>query len=282
MPPEIPPSAALLATYDGLMALITGLPSDGAPAPTDAGALVVGDDRASAAARVHVYQHMYRSRMIEALDSQFPRLARWLGPDSFADLVAAYVADRPSRHPSLRFLGAGLPDWLAARPAHQARHPALADLARLEWARTDVFDAADQAPLAIGVLRAWPPDRFTELPLRLVGAHRRLDLGHPVAALWDAIGPAGTEPTDDDLKLVAAASSAARAESLLVWRQGVAVFHRATDSAERAALDAMAAGTTFGLVCEALAGDRAAEDAAAQAFAWLSTWGADELMIAID
>jgi hypothetical protein len=281
MPPEIPPSAALLATYDGLMALITGLPpSDAATAPTDAGALVVGDDRASAAARVHVYQHMYRSRMIEALDSQFPRLARWLGQDSFADLVAAYVADCPSRHPSLRFLGERFPDWLAARPADESRHPALADLARLEWARADVFDAADQAPLTIDVLRAWPPDRFAELPLRLVGAHRRLDLRHPVAALWDAIGPAGTDPAHDR-DLAAARSSAARAESLLVWRQGVTVFHRATDSAERAALDAMAAGTTFGLICEALAGDRAAEDAAAQAFAWLSTWGADQLMIAI-
>ena len=286
MPPEAPPGpapASLRALYDGLLALIIGRPA-GAGGPDAAGAaapdptsVAVGDARADAAARVHVYQHMYRSRMIEALESQFPRLARWLGAERFADLTSDYVADHPSRHPSLRFLGARFPDWLAARiAADPALHPELSDLARLEWARADVFDAADEAPLAIGVLRAWPAQRFAELPLRLIGAHRRLVLAHPVAALWDAIGPTGAPPGS----ALALGAPAARPESLLVWRQGVAVYHRATDDAERAALDAMAAGTTFGLVCESLAGGRSDEEAAAQAFVWLSTWSTDEVLSA--
>ena len=286
MPPEsagppVPP--ALRAAYDGLLALITGQTAEGAagaPAP-DPATLVLGDARADAQSRVHVYQHKYRSRMAEALESQFPRLARWLGADDFAPLTTAYVADHPSRHPSLRFLGARFPDWLAQRSAAQegsGLHPALADLARLEWARTDVFDAADQAPLAIGVLRAWPADRFAELPLRLIGAHRRLRLAHPVAALWDAIGPAA-QPSERDLDRMAADAAAARPESLVVWRQGVSVFHRATDDAERAALDALAAGTSFGLICEALPAQHP-EEAAARAFSWLSTWTTDELLAA--
>ncbi len=291
MPLETPAERTLRATHEGLLALITGRSPTGVPAPA-AAALVLGDARADAPARVHVYQHMYRSRMIEALESQFPRLARWLGADDFADLTAAYTADEPSRHPSLRFLGARFPDWLARRSDRNgsdgddhhdqspASHPALADLARLEWARVDVFDAADEAPLAIGVLRAWPADRFAELPLRLVGAHRLLALAHPVAALWDAIGPAGQAP-GKDLEQAAEDARALRPESLLVWREGVSVFHRATDAAERAALDAMddtTGGTTFGLLCETLGQQRPAEEAAAQAFAWLSTWSADELL----
>jgi hypothetical protein len=283
MPPESPDAETLRATYAGLLALVTGRSPTGAPAPA-ADALVMGDARADAHARVHVYQHMYHARMVEALESQFPRLARWLGADAFADLTAAYVADEPSRHPSLRFLGARLPEWLERRDGHD-HHPALADLARLEWARTDVFDAADEAPLAIDVLRAWPAERFAELPLRLVGAHRRLTLAYPVTALWDAIGPAG-QPPGDDLERIAAATRTARPESALVWRQGVSVFHRATDTAERAALDSMdatspAGGTSFGLLCEALGRERPSdEEAAAQAFAWLSTWSADELLAA--
>jgi Putative DNA-binding domain len=263
------------------MALITGRRDDFGADP-DPAALVVGDARADAHARVHVYTHMYRARLVEALESQFPRLARWLGADDFADLTAAHVADHPSRHPSLRFLGAQFPAWLARRPAAEARHPALADLARLEWARTDVFDAAAQAPLTIDAVRAWPAARFAELPLRLIGAQRRLTLAHPVAALWDAIGPSSAAPTAEPALADAATDAAgARDESLLVWRQGIAVFHRAIDGAERGALDAIAAGTTFGLVCEALARDRPAEEAATaatQAFVWLSTWSSDELL----
>ena len=287
MPPETPAAATpgLRALYDDLLQLITGQTvgaGGGARAP-DLAALVIGDARAGAADRVHVYQHMYRSRIVEALESQFPRLARWLGADGFADLTGAYVADYPSRHPSLRYLGERFPDWLARRTAGDnagaALHPALPDLARLEWARTDVFDAADQAPLAMAVLRAWPADRFAELPLRLIGAHRRLTLAHPVAALWDAIGPAAQAP-GSDLDRAAAAAADGRPEALLVWRQGAAVYHRATDDAEWGALEAMAAGTTFGQVCESLAGGRSAEEAAAQAFLWLSTWSTDELLLA--
>ena len=287
MPPDDAATTPLplAATYDQLLALITGraTPADGT---ADAERLVVSDARAGAAARVHVYQHMYRSRIVEALASQFPRLARWLGADGFADLASAYIDDWPSRHPSLRFIGQRLPGWLAARPPADGRHAALADLARLEWARTDVFDAADDTAMALDVVRAWPVDRFAELPLRLIAAHRRLEVGHPVAALWDAIGPgpaadpAATPEPNQDLDAAVIAAGRADRQSLLVWRQGVAIFHRAVDDAERAALDQIAAGTTFGVVCDGLLEARSPEEATAQAFAWLSTWSNDELVAA--
>lgn len=290
----MPPDAGALqleslrAIYDALLAkIIGGHTSHGSAAFADAADLVTGDVRASAAERIHVYQHMYEARLIEALEAQFPRLARWLGAEAFAEVVAAYVADEPSRHPSLRFIGRRFPDWLAARAPAEARHPALADLARLEWAREDVFDAADESTLVLDAVRGWPPDRFGEIPLRLITAHRRVRLARPVAALWDAIGPAARDSestaTPDGPAIVAdaAAATGAGGESLLVWRQGIAVFHRATDAAEAAALDHMAEGTTFGAICEALCQDRSEPEAAAQAFAWLSAWTTDELLVTV-
>jgi hypothetical protein len=255
--------ATMKTAYDGLMQLITGRAPDGAASEAPAAeALVVGDHRAGAAARVHVYRHMYRARIREALESQFPRLAKRLGADRFAELAFAYVSDEPSRHPSLRFIGRKLPDWLAghARPEEAW----LADLARLEWARADVFDAADETPLTIDDLRGWPQDRFAELPLQLVGAHRIVTAAHRVANRWDGDG-GGDAATGEG-------------ESLLVWRQGVAVYHRVVDGDERAALALTAEGTTFGVLCDRLLDDRPAEQATAQAFAWLSTWTADELL----
>jgi len=284
MPPEAgaPPNVeSLRAIYDALLAQITL--GHGGPSLPDATALIIGDARASAAQRIHVYQHMYRARLIEALEAQFPRVSRWLGVDAFAALVAAYVTDEPSRHPSLRFIGRRFPDWLAVRTPAEARHPALADLARVEWAREDIFDATDQATLALETVRGWPPERFGEIPLRLVTAHRVLRLARPVAALWDAIGPAAEISRADSLDeaAAAAATTAAGGETLLIWRQGIAVFHRAVDAAEAAALDRVADGTTFGAICEMLSHSRPEQEAVAQAFTWLSTWTADELLVAI-
>jgi len=280
---QLEPTEALRAVYDGLLAHITTGHGGGATPITDATALVIGDTRASALERIHVYQHMYRARIVEALEAQFPRLARWLGAEAFANLAAAYIADEPSRHPSLRFLGRRFPDWLAAHPLAEARPDALAALARLEWAREDVFDAVDESTLTLDAIRGWPPDQFAELPLRLVAAHRRVRLAQPVTALWDAIGPAARAVDASVLDAIAEAS-AARAgdgESLLVWRQGIAVFHRTTDAAESAALDAIAAGTTFGAVCEMLSCASPEDEAVAQSFAWLSAWATDELLVAV-
>jgi hypothetical protein len=285
MPPDAAPAPeSLHAIYEALLAQITGGHAGPEAAMiSDAAALVTGDARASAGERIHVYQHMYQARLVEALEAQFPRASRWLGAEAFAEVVAAYVADEPSRHPSLRFVGRRFPDWLAARAPAEARRPALADLARLEWAREDVFDAADETTLSLDTVRAWPLERFGEIPLRLVIAHRRLRLARPVAALWDAIGPAERAAEASVLDEAAAvAASAPDGESLLlVWRQGIAVFHRAVDTAEAAALDRIAQGTTFGAICEMLSHDRPEQEAVAQAFTWLSTWTADELLVAV-
>src|SRR6185369_7300936 len=127
MPPERAPRLPLATLQAALLSRITGLALGGAA--FEAGVSIRGDARVSAEERLAVYSFMYRARLLEALESQFPRLARLSGAEAFADLTAAYLADRPSRHPSLRELGRALPGWLAARRPDE---PALAALAALE------------------------------------------------------------------------------------------------------------------------------------------------------
>jgi Putative DNA-binding domain len=268
MRPERPARPPLASIQAALLSRITGL-SLGAPA-NDAVSLVRGDARASAEERLAVYEFMCRARFGEALASQFPRLAAGLGAEAFADLVADYLADRPSRHPSLREIGRHLPDWLAAT---RAERPAVAALAALEWARTDVFDLADENVTTLESLRAFPPERFAELPLTLIAAHRFVEVGGGTEALWDGLG-AGA-PVELDTSFAEATGAV-----LLVWRQDIAVYHRAVAPDEREALALVAAGTQFGVVCERLAAVHGEETAAARAFAWLSTWIADGLLAA--
>jgi hypothetical protein len=257
---------SLAAVQTAVMSLITG--RGGESRLPEAGTLNVGDSRASADERLHVYAHMYRARIVEALESQFPRLSKRLGPEAFAELAAAYIADEPSRHPSLRYVGQRLPAWLATRePAAST----LVGLARLEWARADVFDLADEPMLTLAAVRAWPMERFGELPLGLVTAHRLVSAPRGTAALWDALA--------GELAAGAEASVAlAGEESFLVWRDGTVVYHRLVDEAEGAALALASQTTRFGLICECLLATHGEEAAVAQAYAWMSTWLADGLL----
>lgn len=266
MPPE------LGSTQTALLSFLAG--AGGGAGSAMAPRLVVSDGRASAEERLQVYAHMYRARLVEALDAVYPRLVRLLGPDAFRDLALAYVAARPSRHPSLRFLGLALPEWLEE---HRPESPWLADLARLEWARSDVFDAADEPVLVLDDLRTLSPEGFARLPLRLIGAHRLLTVDHATAGLWDAMSPdTPADPSFDP----SGEPDDSHGETLLVWREDTVVYHRVLDTDECAAIERIARGTTFGAVCEMLAPRLSPETAATRAFAWLSTWIKDRLLAA--
>ena len=228
---------------------------------------MVGDARAGAEERVQVYATMYRLRVAEALESQFPRVARALGAGRVRRSGRRFRG-RQSRRAIRRCagLGRGFPDWLAGNRARACR--SWSPLARLEWARADVFDLADQPALTVEALRALPPDAFAELPLRLIDAHRFVDAGRADAG---AVGRAARGRPGRPGRGRAADGRG----GTLVWRQDVAVYHRGLGADERAALESVAAGTTFGLVCERLAAGRTDEEAAARAFGWLSTWALD-------
>jgi len=258
---------SLAETQAALLALITGR-GVGPRTPT-AAALVVGDDRADADLRLHVYAHMYQSRMIEAMESQFPRLARHIGGDDFAELVAAYVEAEPSRHPSLRFVGRHLSDWLE-RVLPQS--PWLADLARLEWARADVFDREDQPTRTLDALRTVPPEAFADLSLKVIDAHRIVIADFALADFWNAIGDGTSQERP-------ARATERGGEALLVWRQGTAVYHRAITDDELTALEHLRDGTTFGRLCDSVLGNQSPERASALAFGWLSTWVTDGLLV---
>ena len=181
---------SLASMERAIFSLITG---QGHPA-SSAGELVVSDGRAQADERLQIYASMYRARLVEALAAEFPRLARRLGAAPFAALVADYVHEHPSRHPSLRFLGQHLADWISRQRAWGAEHSLLAHLARLEWSRSDVFDGPDEPLLKMDALRVWPAEAFATLPLRLVGASRLIVVDVRALDLWSSLGACRGNP----------------------------------------------------------------------------------------
>jgi hypothetical protein len=231
--------------------------------------LVVGDARLSAVERLDIYGTMYFVRIHDVLVEELPRTAAVLGAEAFHGLVTDYVQACPPTQPSLREVGARLPVFLATH-ACAAERPWLAELARLERARLEVFDGPDAAPVSLAALRAVPPDSFGALRLRLVSSHRLLDNRFAIAAVWrgeDATVPPRTE-----------------GETLVVWRREGTVYHRAADADEVRWLPRLAdaQGILFGDLCAGLAEGRSDEAAAARAFHLLACWAAEELIVVGD
>ena len=92
-------------------------------------------------AQFGVYRNAYRARLRGALRDNFEVLPLVMGDDSFDALANAYIDAHPSRHYSLRWFGHELIAFMAAHES-LVDHPAMTDLARLEWALRGAFDAA--------------------------------------------------------------------------------------------------------------------------------------------
>ena len=223
---------------------------------------------AGAPPRLGVYREAYRARLVAALRSNFPVLYRVLGDDDFAALALAYLAAHPSQRPSIRWFGHALADWLAQRLAEQADtlpHPALVDLARMEWAIGSAFDAADAAPLERARLAAVAPEDWAALAF---APHPSL---HLVALAW-AVEPLWRTLTDDTDATTE--PPAPHVHRLLVWRKGLDTRWRALPDDEAQALAACVAGRSFGELCELAAGDDPDDvpAAAAKVVGWLGEW----------
>jgi len=222
-----------------------------------------------AAQRLHVYANAYFARIHEVLREDYAALHAAIGADAFHDLAKLYLIAHPSRSFTLRFAGARLPDFLRGPVAEpfSRRWPFSADLAALEWALVDVFDAPDAPPLERSALACVSPDDWSELRFALVPAHRLLALDWPVQGVGDAASAGEPIPSLEPC-----------ASKLLIHRRDELVWKRALSDTEFCALERIEAGREFGSVCAAVA-ERIGEDAAAGfTLACLEVWLAEGLI----
>ena len=239
-PPSLQAVQALL--YDLITApagVLAGLGARGLP-PDALDAVIVGDGRLDAAARLDIYANMYFFRILDVLREEFPRTAGTLGAERFHDLVTDYLLAARPAHPSLREAGARLPGFLRTHACAAAR-PWLAELAALERTHRQLFDGPDAAPLTLEALRALTPEAFSTLAVRLIPAHRLLVHAFQVSQAWET--PEAEPPGGE--------------ETLLVWRRDARVHHRVVSGAEAVMLRRAVAPATLAELCEVFAGARA-------------------------
>lgn len=204
---------------------------------------IQGDASADAQARLGIYRHGYRARLRDALASEFSGL-RCLAGRRFNALLDRYIDAHPSTHYNIRWHGAGLAAFLGYAQPWLERSE-LADMARLDWAISTAFDAADEACVAPADLAAVPPERWVSLSLQPQIHLQILTLSCNADAFRRAADQSGPRPHLRRFR---------HPQHLLVWRQALAVRYRWLADDERQLLSGATRGETVATLCDRLAG----------------------------
>jgi hypothetical protein len=227
--------------------------------------LVAGNDRLSAAEQLAIYREQYFLRHVDVLREDFRSLHHLLGEADFERLARGYLADHPPRSFTLRDLGHAMAEHVRAC-APWSNDPLLFDLARVEWAFVEAFDAADAPPLVLASLASIPEDSWPLVRLVLDPAVQRLALAHPAHTFRLAVRAA-----EDPARPAPAASYVVVYRGSELDLRGLEVEPDAF-----ALLDELARGAPLGEACEGVAArsGTSLEAFQAQLGAWFQQWTA--------
>lgn len=224
---------------------------------------IAGNSRMTPAEQLEIYREQFWLRHTSSLVEDFPGLTGILGQDDWEKLAEDYLSALAPDSYTLRDLGARLPE--AIERATWLTHQALClDMARLELAYIEVFDAADTAPLAPGRLGAIPEDAFAGARLIIAPCVRLLSLTYPVAELRRRLREESTS---------AVAIPGASPLQLVVYRRDRRLWDMPLSNVAFAFLTALRAGDPLGAAAERAATSPEAEvELGEHIGSWLQEW----------
>jgi hypothetical protein len=153
----------------------------------DIESLVLPSKSQSAIDRLGIYAHAYSARLIEVMTEEYPTTRRILGPEAFERACRGYIDRHPSTERTLQRLTVKFPAFLAHHLPAGPRRALAVDVARIERAMEDVFDAPLAAPLTHAELAAIGPGEWECLQLRLNPALKLLALRTPANQYMNAV-----------------------------------------------------------------------------------------------
>jgi len=204
------------------------------PAQPIPGAVISGSG-AMPAQRFAVHRNNVVAGLVKALQTRFPVVRKIVGEEFFAAMARIFVAQKPPRTPILAAYGEEFAAFIAGfEPARELGY--LADVARLEAARTRAYHAADAAPIARSGFAALDPNAVGGISIALHPSTEIVRSPHPIVTIWAMnSGERELAPIDDW-----------RGEDALVVRPYLDVEVRALPPGGAAFLLALAAGRPLG------------------------------------
>lgn len=210
-----------------------------------------------------VYRSAYVLRLVEIIGNDHPVLKAYLGETNFNGLCRTFIKARPSTNRNARWVSQGLADFAAATPPW-ADHPEMGEIAWLERALGNAFDAVDAPVLGLEDLGAVAADDWPSLVFAL---RPSLELGQfttNAGDIWIELQDGG-----EDHPPVAALDEP---QAVAVWREGLTSKWRMLPPEEAMLLGAVHDGVPFGALCEMAAVFAGADTAAARTAGCLQGW----------
>jgi len=167
--------------------MVTHIQSDFADALLDPGQPLprglTSHTAAIPARRFAVYRNNVVTSLVQALRTRFPAVDRLVGAEFFAGMARVFVSEHPPRSPLLMTYGDDFPDFIEGF-APAAELPYLADVARLEAARTRAYHAADEIPVDLARLQSLSPAALPGLRVTLHPSANIVRSTHPIVTIW--------------------------------------------------------------------------------------------------
>jgi hypothetical protein len=217
-----------------------------------------------AVGRLAIYAESIQARLVECLEQDFPATRRALGRPGFDRAARAYVERRPPRHFSLNRLGDRFPRFLRDLPRSVPRRALAADLAEIERAIQEVFDAPRETRLGVQEIEAAAEKDGARLRLRAISALRLVETRFAADRYVQAVLE-GRRPT-----------ATRRRTTTLVWRSGHDVRRRDLEREEAELLAELLRGARLGV---ALGRSRAPGRRIRR---WFRAWGAAGLFAGVE
>jgi hypothetical protein len=219
------------AWQDGFASAVT---DPGAPVP-DGVRSVRGD---ADALRFAVYRNNVHVGLVEALRAGFPVVERVVGEAFFTAMARAYAGVHKPKSPVMMFYGEGFGDFIDGFPP-AAGLPYLGDLARLEFAWTGSYHAADAEPLTLSAFAGIDDGALAAMVLKPHPAARLVSSPFAVGSIWLA------QKSEQAGKIDAGAG-----EAVLVTRPGARVSVSVLPERDIAFAEAVFSGASLGEAAE--------------------------------
>jgi hypothetical protein len=149
---------------------------------TEAADRLTGNERLAPVEQLEIYREQFWLRHTASLVEDFPGVGGILGQSDWERLVEGYLQAYTPRSWTLRELGRHFPEYVARCP-ELSQQRLCSDMARLEWAFIELFDAADCPPLDLTKLASLPPNVLETGQIILNPALKLLEVSFPVADL---------------------------------------------------------------------------------------------------
>lgn len=207
--------------------------------------------------QLETYREQFWLRHVGCMVEDFPALQAVVGEERFAELCRGYFVAYPPSSFLLRDLGGSFARFLEETGEERF----VVDLARVEWAFIDAFDAADAPPLDPQSIAAIAEDDWPRAVLTLHPSLQLLDLAFPAEDVRAAFRLRGE-----------VLRPAAKPSPMVVYRRELLLYVEPLEPGAYELLVRLQRGETLGAASEAVAATNGSIES--ELGGWFSRWTA--------